>query len=270
MGASSRDLEPSEIDLRSRHGFLRWLGDSPFSALAAGQVRIDCARVLVLGDPRSPRLALIQSRGTPAEPAVFGPEVGSIWALLSRLEGWYCVNTPTESIEEIALELERRTGEMATRMGERYYVLERDPGAGAELDVRPLNVSDSQTVRDSDPLVHPFFEGHGGIQQTLEQGISAGVVRASRIVSAVTTSAWAGSHVDLGAVTVPSSRGQGLATASARRVCVALRERGLVPVWAAGEPNPASWHIPERLGFRFTGRREYAVLAGLRDEGFRR
>jgi len=68
---------------------------------------------------------------------------------------------------------------------------------------------------------------------------------------------------------LPHERRRGLATAAAFLVSSHLRAVGLTPVWAAGEPNIASWRVPEKLGFRFVGRREYVVFDGLRPNGFR-
>jgi RimJ/RimL family protein N-acetyltransferase len=151
----------------------------------------------------------------------------------------------------------------------RYYALDRGPIEFQVPSVRLLGPGDADIVRRSDPFFKSFFSGHGSEDQTLSEGVVAGVIEDGQLASAVTTSAWAGVHVDLGAATIPTMRRKGLATGAAFVVCSQLRAGGRVPVWAAGEPNQASWRIPEKLGFRYVGRREYVVVEGLRPSGYR-
>ena len=169
---------------------------------------------------------------------------------------------------EVASLLEQKVGLDSRIVSERYYSLVTEPLRFSAPDVRRLVSADLPAVAGSDPLFRSFFLGHGDPAHTLADGVVAGVVSGGQLVSAITTSAWSGQHVDLGAATLAGARRHGLATAAAFLVCSHLRSRGLVPVWAAGEPNVASWRIPEKLGFRFVGRREYVVLDDLRPHGF--
>jgi RimJ/RimL family protein N-acetyltransferase len=124
-------------------------------------------------------------------------------------------------------------------------------------------------VRRSDPVFRPFFVGHGDLLGTLTEGVVVGAEGPAGLTSAVTNSAWAGVHVDLGAATVPDQRGRGLATGAAWAVCSELLANGRKPVWVAGESNRPSWRIPEKLGFRFVGRRSYVVFDEFRAHGYR-
>lgn len=257
------------LDSNGRAALARWMGDSPFSALSAGQVRGGHCEAYAAGDPGAPAIAVVRSAAEPTEPAAFGRDVDSLWSLLARVPGWYCVNVAVDLAPAVARLFSRRLQQPAQILSERYYVLDREverlPGPG----VRRLGPEDSELVHRSEPIFRSFFLGHGSPERTLSEGTAAGIVVDDALLSAVTTSAWAGLHVDLGAVTVPNRRGQGFATACATEVCAALRARGLRPVWAAGERNIASWRVPEKLGFEFVGRREYVVFEGLRSEGYR-
>ncbi|MGA8604803.1 MAG: GNAT family N-acetyltransferase [Thermoplasmata archaeon] len=174
----------------------------------------------------------------------------------------------SETGAEVASLLEKMVEMPTRRLPMRYYALDRDPTEFPVPSVRLLGPSDAEIVRRSDPLFRSFFSGHGSEDQTLSEGVVAGVIQDGQLASAVTTSAWAGVHVDLGAATIPTMRRLGLATGAAFVVCSQLKAGGCVPVWAAGEPNQASWRIPEKLGFKHVGRREYVVVEGLRPSGY--
>jgi hypothetical protein len=259
----------SALDAGERAALAQWLGDTPFTALASGQLRQGLCRAYVLGTPGAPRGALVQSLALPTEPAAFGTDVETLWALLSQTPGWDCVNVEPSIAPEIAALLERGVGGPVRRVPERYYALDREPAGAVGRDVRRLGPGDAELVVDSDPLFREFFLGHGDVPRTLAEGVVAGAFAGGTLVSVVTTSAWSGLHVDLGAATVSEARRQGFATQAARVVCAALRAARKIPVWAAADANPASWHIPEKLGFRFVGRREYVVVESLRPVGFR-
>lgn len=258
----------SPLDADARAALVRWLGDSPFSALTGGQVQSGLCYAYALGSPSSPEVALVQPAATPSEPIAFGSVTESIWSLLSHVPGWVCVNVALDAAAEVARLVERQLGMRSRILSERYYSLEQDPVIFSDPGVRSLGPGDTELVTRSDPLFRSFFLGHGDVSRTLAEGVVAGAVAGGTLLSAITTSAWVGHHVDLGAVTVPEARGRGLATAAAHRVCARLRGEELVPVWAAAESNPASWRIPEKLGFRFVGRRAYVVFDELRPRGY--
>jgi len=257
------ELTPAE-----RVGLLHWIGDSVFTALTAGQLKYGFCRAYAVGDPNAPEMAVVRGAVEPTEPTAFGTDVRALWSLLSRIPGWDCVNVESGFEREVASFLEQKLGFPARIVSERFYSLERDPSRFSAPEVRRLTPMDLPAVEGSDPLFHSFFIGHGDPARTLAEGVVAGVISGGKLVSAITTSAWSGVHVDLGAATLPEARRRGLATAAACLVCSELRAVGLKPVWAAGEPNVASWRVPEKLGFRFAGRKEYVVFDGLRPSGF--
>ncbi len=247
---------------------LRWIGDSPFTALTAGQLKGGFCRAYALGAPEEPAVAVVQSAVQPTEPIAFGTDAGALWALLSRIPGWDCVNVAPGVEGDVAALFGAKLGASARIKSERYYALEGQPIEFPRPEVRRLGPEDLSIVEGSDPLFRSFFLGHGDAIRTLARGVVAGVVSGGKLLSAITTSTWSGVHVDLGAATVPEARRRGLATAAASLVCSKLRTAGLTPVWSALESNVGSWRVPEKLDFRFVGRREYVVFESLRPDGF--
>jgi hypothetical protein len=251
-----------------RFALLRWIGDTPFTALTAGQLKYGHCRAYAVGNPAAPAMAVIRGVAEPTEPIAFGTDVQALWSLLAHIPGWDCVNVESGLESEVASFLEQKIGLPSRTVSERFYSLETEPERFSAPGVRRLVPADLRAVEGSDSLFHSFFIGHGDVSRTLAEGVVAGVISSGKLVSAITTSAWSGDHVDLGAATLPEARRQGLATTAAFLVCSDLRAAGRKPVWAAGEPNIASWRVPEKLGFRFVGRREYVVFENLRPNGF--
>jgi len=252
-----------------RLALLRWVGDTPLTALTAGQLRSGFCRAYAVGPPTAPAMAVVRGYVEPNEPVALGTDVQALWSMLARIPGWYCVNVQAGLGREVTSFLEPRIGLPARMVSERCYALESDPHRFSVPGVRRLGSPDLRAVERSDSLFQSFFMGHGDASRTLAEGVVAGLVSEGKLVSTITTSAWSGAHVDLGAATLPQERRRGLATAAAFLVGSDLRAAGLKPVWAAGEPNIGSWRVPEKLGFRLVGRREYVVFDGLRPHGFR-
>jgi len=259
----------TELGPDERIALLRWIGDTPFTALTAGQLRYGYCQAYAVGNPAEPAMAVVRGAVEPTEPIALGNDVRALWSLLACLPGWDCVNVQSGLEREVAAYLEQKMGHPARIVSERFYSLEHEPSRFSLAGVRRLGPADLEDVKGSDPFFRSFFIGHGDASRTLAEGVVAGLISGGKLVSAITTSAWTGVHVDLGAATLPEARRRGLATAAAFLVCSELRTNGRTPVWAAGEPNPASWRVPEKLGFRFVGRREYVVFEHLRPQGFR-
>jgi len=257
------------LSAEERLALIRWIGDTPFTALTAGQLKSGFCRAYAVGKAAAPAMAVVRGYVEPTEPVALGTDVPALWFLLARIPGWDCINVQAGLEREVASFLELKIGLPARFVSERCYSLESEPHRFSIPGVRRLGSADLRAVEHSDPLFHPFFVGHGDASRTLAEGVVAGLVSDGQLRSAITTSAWSGVHVDLGAATLPQERRRGLATAAAFLVSSDLRTDGLTPVWAAGEPNIGSWRVPERLGFRFVGRREYVVFDGLRPNGFR-
>jgi len=257
------------LTAEERRTLLQWIGDAPFTALTAGQLKYGFCQAYAVGRAAEPAMAVVRGNVEPTEPVALGTDVQALWSLLARIPGWDCINVQSGLEREVASFLELKIGLPARFVSERCYSLENDPRRFSVPGVRRLSSMDWQAIEESDSLFRPFFIGHGDASRTLAEGVIAGLVSDGKLISAITTSAWSGVHVDLGAATLPQERRRGLATAAAFLVSSDLRAAGLKPVWAAGEPNVASWRVPEKLGFRFAGRREYVVFDGLRPGGFR-
>jgi GNAT superfamily N-acetyltransferase len=258
----------TELSAPERQAEARRLGDTPFTAMVGGQLDQGFCRAYAVGDSGVARTLVVHQIAEPTELIAFGTDVKALWNVLSRIPGWDCVNVDPGFEGEVASFLERKIGTRSKNLSLRFYTLAHAPIRPPEVGARRLGLGDLEPVHGADPVFRKFFLGHGDVARTLVEGVVAGVVSDDRLLSAVTTSAWAGRHVDLGAVTAPDQRGRGLASAAASIVCGELRARGLVPVWGAGESNAASWGIAEKLGFRFVGRRDYVVFESLRPRGF--
>jgi GNAT superfamily N-acetyltransferase len=258
----------SELSAPERQAAARALGDTPFTAQVGGQLEQGFCRAYAVGDSAAARTLVVHQMAAPTELIAYGTDLPGLWSVLSRVPGWDCVNVDAGFEGEAASFLERKIGAPSKILSVRFYSLEHDPIRPGEVGARRLGLGDLDRVGRADPVFRTFFLGHGDAARTLVDGVVAGVTIEDRLVSAVTTSAWAGRHVDLGAVTAPDQRGRGLATAAASIVCAELRARGRVPVWGAGEPNAPSWRIAEKLGFRFVGRRDFVVFESLRPRGF--
>jgi hypothetical protein len=70
-----------------RESLVRWLGDSPFTALEVGQLRSGLCRAYAIGGGTNPVAAVVHSAAQPTEPAAFGSDGASIWSMLSRVPG---------------------------------------------------------------------------------------------------------------------------------------------------------------------------------------
>jgi RimJ/RimL family protein N-acetyltransferase len=91
----------------------------------------------------------------------------------------------------------------------------------------------------------------GGPAGLAASGTAWGAHDGGRLVS-VACPFFAGSRFeDLGVVTEPGWRGQGLSTACAGALCADVLARGRVPSWTTSPDNAASLRVAERLGFRF-------------------
>ena len=65
------------------------------------------------------------------------------------------------------------------------------------------------------------------------------------------------SYADIGVATDEAWRGMGFASAAASIVARRVQERGLTPVWSAGEDNIVSLRVAAKLGFKEVSRRVY-------------
>jgi RimJ/RimL family protein N-acetyltransferase len=69
-------------------------------------------------------------------------------------------------------------------------------------------------------------------------------------------------YEEIGVVTEPAFRGQGLSVACAGQLCEEIRLRGRIPSWTTSPDNIASKRVAEKLGFTFV-RNDYLYVIGI-------
>jgi len=99
--------------------------------------------------------------------------------------------------------------------------------------------------------------GFATFEDLLTDGVAAGAVVEGRLAGLAHTNAVTARYADIGVATRKEFRRRGFASAAGSIVARRIQERGLVPVWSAGEDNEASLAVAAKLGFREVSRRVY-------------
>lgn len=131
-------------------------------------------------------------------------------------------------------------------------------GGGAPAGPPPANLR-RLAAADAD-AVHALSEPLGWISKTwggpaglAASGYAWGAFAGARLVALACTFFLGVRHEEIGVMTEPEYRGQGLSTACARAVCGDIVARGRVPSWTTAPDNIASRRVAEKAGFRFIG-----------------
>ena len=150
---------------------------------------------------------------------------------------------------------EKHLGVEVELYGDVYHTLS-SPAANLSVpEVRQLGLDDM-------PLLAEYRGSAGGtgfatFEDLLTDGLAAGAIVDDRLVGLAHTNAVTARYADIGVATRKEFRRRGFASAAASFVARRLQERGLVPVWSAGEDNEASLALAAKLGFREVSRRVY-------------
>ena len=102
--------------------------------------------------------------------------------------------------------------------------------------------------------------GFATFEDLLTDGVAAGAVVEGSLVALAHTNAMTTRYGDIGVATDELWRGKGFASSAASIVARRIQERGLTPVWSAGEGNAASLRVAAKLGFMVISRRVYLNL----------
>jgi predicted GNAT family acetyltransferase len=103
---------------------------------------------------------------------------------------------------------------------------------------------------------------HGAARPGWPRVASPGGAFRSGRLAAVACSFFAGvRYEDIGVVTQPAERGQGLGMACAGALCAAIQGRGRQPSWSTSPDNTASLRVAEKLGFVLQ-RRDRLLVVG--------
>lgn len=234
------------------------LGDTPETVIALQFLRDGACEVLCVGDPADLEGIVIQSFAEPGEPIAFGSSAEAIASLLPHLAGWTCINVPSNLADDLIEPVAAAANASSMRlMDDVYHALYRQQPAIPKRGARLLTAADRDLIA---PML-PDLIGEGGerLLATLDTGHVAGAIREGKLVSIAHTFATSELHADIGVVTHPEWRGQGLATSVAALVANAIRRDHRIPVWSCGGSNIASLRIAKRLGFEEVSRRTYLI-----------
>lgn len=240
-----------------RERLAAWIGEGPASILSVHALRTGLGRAWLEGPPQAPDAVLVEPALT-GEPQGFGAP-DALLGLLTRTEGWWCVEVDAATAASLRDGFARRFG-LRGEVTDVVHVLDVDPPDVGHPLVRAV------TVADLDDLVLDA----GGVQLLPDRALCEPAARAGwlhagivdgRVVGHGGAFAAGETFADVGVAVQPQHRRQRLATAAAALTCRALRADGLVPTWGTGAHNEASLRTAARLGFREVSRWTYLVRA---------
>ena len=234
------------------------LGDSPETVLAVHALRRQNCQAYIVGELPWIQAALLQISSFPNEPQAFGTDADAILTMLQAIQRWDCVNVASEVAESVGALIQEKM-EMAVRYyGDFYYTLSKPVIPFRHKYVRHLRLEDLSLL-ESAPKE---FQGHGydTPRGLLEEGVVACGIVSGKIVSIAHTAGHTKNFADIGVITHEEWRNKGLASAAASIVAEVLQEKGIIPVWSAGDDNLPSVRIAQKLGFSKVSQRQYVIL----------
>ncbi len=117
------------------------------------------------------------------------------------------------------------------------------------FEIRRLYPSDSGYLRALSADIRWIYRTWGG-PDGLADGLHAwGAFAAGRLVSVACSFFVGENYEDIGVVTEPEFRGQGISAACVAGLCGHIVARGRQPSWTTSLDNPASLRVAEKLGF---------------------
>ena len=244
---------------RERDVLADGLGDTPETAIPAHLLRRGLADGYVSGDPCRPDAAIVQSHTLRSEPWCDGRDPAAILQLLRPLNDWrsqrMSPNVAASIAEQLADLAKRELPVEVLCYGDVYHTLTGPVADLSAPEVRQLRLDDV-------PLLTEYRGSAGGtgfatFEDLLTDGMAAGAVVDGSLVGLAHTNALTARYADIGVATRREFRRLGFASVAASIVALRIQERGLVPVWSAGEDNEASLALAAKLGFREVSRRVY-------------
>ncbi len=234
------------------------LGDSPETVLAVHALRRQNCKAYIVGKLPRIQAALLQISSFPSEPQAFGTDANAILTMLQAIQGWDCVNVASEVAESVGALIQEKMKVAIRYYGDFYYTLSKPVMQFRHENVKRLRLEDL-TLLESAPRE---FQGHGyGTPRgLLEDGVVACGIVSGKIVSIAHTAGHTKKFADIGVITREDWRNKGLASAAASIVAEILQEKGITPVWSAGDDNLPSVRIAQKLGFSKVSQRQYVIL----------
>jgi RimJ/RimL family protein N-acetyltransferase len=123
------------------------------------------------------------------------------------------------------------------------------PTPPPDLDVRLLTPDDAPAFADLSAESAWIAETWGGVPGLLAAGVARGVLVDGRVAALAVPFYLGRKYEDIGVVTEPDHRRQGLSTACAGALVADIRARSHVPTWSTSPDNAGSRGVAARLGF---------------------
>jgi RimJ/RimL family protein N-acetyltransferase len=123
------------------------------------------------------------------------------------------------------------------------------PAPAVGLPVRRLEAGDAAALAALSEECRWVAATWGGPAGLAASGSAWGAFRRDRLVSVAAVFFVGDRYREIGVVTEPGFRGQGLSSACAGAVCADILRRGHTPSWSTSRDNPASLRVAHKLGF---------------------
>ena len=232
----------------------RSIGDLPQDVIENHSLTQKHATVYFQGSVSDPESFAIATPYEPGEVTCYGVNLGEIFDSLCDTGKFDGFVLETSSKEALIGRFGQKYGKKLTSSSTCTYTLLGGQGRMA-TDAILVGKQDSDLIARASE--HFDWYGFHSVEEMLEAGFIAGVVRDNELVSVAYTSAFSPRYVDIGVRTRCEYRGKGYATASAAMVLEALRPTGKTPVWNVTTDNGASIRICRKLGFRKVYEKSY-------------
>lgn len=133
------------------------------------------------------------------------------------------------------------------------YSLSRAPTytTPAHVTVRRLTAADADHLARLSDESSWISKTWGGAVGLAASGYAWGVFAGGRLAAVANSFFLGDRYEEIGVVTEPEFRGQGLSVACAGRLCAEVHARGHIPSWTTSPDNVASRRVAEKLGFAF-------------------
>ncbi len=230
------------------------LGDSPFTVISTHLLRRRWCRAWVAGAPQHFAALVLHHKNNPSEPCSFGEDAEAIWCLLQNIQGWTCIESSQAVAPALGALIEQHLQAPVRTLQDIHHTLTQPAPDLPHPQVRLLRMADLPLITAAQPDTP-----HEQIEWILREGALAGAIVDGQLVAWALTYAISARYCDVSVFTHQAQRRRGFSTACAAPAAKAMQQRGLIPVWSAGEHNAASLAVARKIGFRETGRLVYTI-----------
>ena len=96
-----------------------------------------------------PLAALIVSEYAPEEPFAYGSDAGAVWSLLKAVDGWACVDAPSQLAEPLGRLIEAEIGAPVQYYADLYHALLKPVERHVNEYARRLTLSDAPLIKNA-------------------------------------------------------------------------------------------------------------------------